>query len=46
MKKVTRFLFCFLILLGISSCVPKDGEKTSSEIKVNNISTQATEEKV
>lgn len=46
MKKVTRFLFCFLILLSISSCVPKDGEKTSSEIKVSNISTEASEEKV
>lgn len=46
MKKATRFLFCLLILLGISSCMPKGGERTSSDIKVSNISTEASEEKV
>ena len=46
MKRAIKFLFCFLILFGISSCMPKEGEKSSSEIKVSNISTEASEEKI
>lgn len=42
-KKGIRLFLFFIIILGFASCVPKDNEKSLSEIEVKKASTEITE---